>query len=59
MHLGIAIVIAVLVLALIIFLLGIFVVPQQQADVIERFGKYHRVALAGIQIGRASCRERV
>ena len=48
MHLGIAIVIAVLVLALIIFLLGIFVVPQQQADVIERFGKYHRVALAGI-----------
>ncbi|MBI0090253.1 SPFH domain-containing protein [Bifidobacterium sp. W8113] len=48
MHLGITIVIAVLVLALIIFLLGIFVVPQQQADVIERFGKYHRVALAGI-----------
>ena len=48
MHLDIAIVIAVLVLALIIFLLGIFVVPQQQADIIERFGKYHRVAQAGI-----------
>ncbi|QYN60102.1 SPFH domain-containing protein [Bifidobacterium asteroides] len=48
MHLDIAIAVAVLVLALIIFLSGIFVVPQQQADIIERFGKYHRVAQAGI-----------
>ena len=33
------------------------IVPQQQAWVIERLGKFHGVLVSGIQIGRASCRE--
>ena len=43
-------IIAVIILALIVVLLvaSIFIVPQQQAYIIERFGKFHTVQFAGI-----------
>lgn len=45
--------IALLVIALIIaflFLSTLFIVPQQQAYIIERFGKFNKVQFAGIHI---------
>ncbi len=45
--------VALLVIALIIaflFLSTLFIVPQQQAYIIERFGKFNKVQFAGIHI---------
>ena len=45
--------IALLVIALIVaflFLSTLFIVPQQQAYIIERFGKFNKVQFAGIHI---------
>ncbi|QOL34487.1 SPFH domain-containing protein [Bifidobacterium lemurum] len=49
---GAAMLIGVVVLALIVVLLfaAIFIVPQQQAYIIERFGKLHKVQFAGIHV---------
>ena len=46
----VALIVAVIILAIVIALLAasIFVVPQQQAFIIERFGKFHMVQFAGI-----------
>lgn len=43
-------VVAAIILVIIILLLSasVFVVPQQQAYIIERFGKFHKVQFAGI-----------
>lgn len=38
----------IVLLLIIIGLSGFYVVPQQQADIIERFGKFHSVTFAGI-----------
>jgi regulator of protease activity HflC (stomatin/prohibitin superfamily) len=38
----------ILLLLIIIVLAGLYVVPQQQADIIERFGKFRTVTFAGI-----------
>lgn len=45
--------ITLLVIALIVaflFLSTLFIVPQQQAYIIERFGKFNKVQFAGIHI---------
>lgn len=47
---GSGIAIGLLVIILLGLMLSIFVVPQQQAYIIERFGKFHRVVLAGIHV---------
>ncbi|QOL32893.1 SPFH domain-containing protein [Bifidobacterium eulemuris] len=49
---GVTMLIGVVLLALIVVLLfaAIFIVPQQQAYIIERFGKLHKVQFAGIHV---------
>ena len=45
------IIIGVVVLIILILLIAaIFIVPQQQAYIIERFGKFHKVQFAGIHV---------
>jgi len=41
-------VIILLFIAIFIFFSGVFVVGQQDAVIIQRFGKFHRVARAGL-----------
>ena len=43
-------IIVVAVLAVIILFVGIYVVPQQSVFIIERFGKFHRLADPGIHV---------
>lgn len=38
----------VLIIAIVLLCIGLYVVPQQQAYIIERFGKFHGVRFAGI-----------
>lgn len=40
----------ILLIILLLVFMGIFVVPQQRAYIIERFGKFHKVVLAGIHV---------
>ena len=47
---GFTAVIIILVLIIAILVLSLYVVPQQQAYIIERFGKLHKVQFAGIHI---------
>ena len=42
--------IAFIIFAIGILSMGLFIVPQQQIAVIERFGKFNRVAAAGLNI---------
>lgn len=42
--------IVVLVLVLIILALGLFIVPQQNVYIIERLGKFNRIATAGLNL---------
>ncbi|RBP99058.1 SPFH domain-containing protein [Bifidobacterium xylocopae] len=42
--------VVLVVLLVLVLVSGVFVVPQQQAYIIERFGKFHRVALAGLHV---------
>ncbi|WEV53387.1 SPFH domain-containing protein [Bifidobacterium sp. ESL0704] len=47
---GLIFLIVVLIIIIGLIIAGIFVVPQQQAYVIERFGKFLKVQLAGIHL---------
>ncbi|WEV63650.1 SPFH domain-containing protein [Bifidobacterium sp. ESL0732] len=47
---GLIFLIVVLIIIIALIIAGIFVVPQQQAYVIERFGKFLKVELAGIHL---------
>ncbi|MBT1180144.1 SPFH domain-containing protein [Bifidobacterium vespertilionis] len=40
----------VVLIVLILLIAAIFIVPQQQAYIIERFGKFHKVQFAGIHV---------
>ena len=42
--------IVILVIVLVVIATGLFVVPQQQAFIIERFGKFHKVQYAGLHV---------
>ena len=44
------IIIAIIIIAIITILSGLYIVPQQNAYVIERLGKYHKVAYAGLNL---------
>lgn len=41
---------AIVAIVVIVMLFSLYVVPQQQAYIIERFGKFHKVQVAGIHL---------
>lgn len=50
MNPGSVLLIIIVLLVLIVIGMGIYIVPQQQAFIIERFGKFHKVRFAGIHV---------